>query len=345
LMQERTNQLAALAVSMRGNIATLEVPVTAALPDEMPAVDIPDEKWDLFCSSILKSEDGLAEMRQACSLFHAFSTMYDDAQKTDAKVSAFHAVLSRTDDRAALAVTLADEQQAARDDAAQKFSVWMVSRVTKIAAIGLECANVRVLLESYDRLLTCASAAIPPAGSANKLLKSFAAQLKQIEKAKLKVIACVSSCRNDVASLQQKVLAKKSQAFPDILHPAPADATESFDTAMAAALDCATGIDADLQAVMNGEAAFEEVRARCAAVPAPVRGGRGGGRGGRGTGRGGRGGGRGGSSHAAQADAADAARSSSDAADDDAAAEAPGAAEGGSHWSERLAAILNSDDE
>jgi hypothetical protein len=270
LIASKTAALANTAVAMSGNLATLSIPVTADLPSQVPVVIIPDEKWNLFCSKILRSEDSHSDMREACVLWSSFSDLYDEAHKKDSRVAAFHQILERADSADAHAASFAEEQQDARNAIVVKFETWILARTTKMSAIGANCANGSVPLNGYTQLLTCAIDAIPSVDCSNPILKSFEKQLKQVEKARLKVAACIATCRNEVAVLQQKILSRKLQVFPDISLPAPEDATNDFDSAAQEALQCASKLHQDLQQEVGKESAFEDVRRRIAALPAPV---------------------------------------------------------------------------
>jgi hypothetical protein len=149
-----------------------------------------------------------------------------------------------------------------------------------MSAIEAACVNGSVILQGYVQSLTCAIGAVPAVDCSNSILKSFERQLKQVEKAKSKVNACIVTCRNDVSVLQQKILLQKLHLFPDVHQPAPEDATNAFDIAAAAALECASQLYESLQNEVEKESALEDVRRRIAALPAPVSRGRGRGRGG-----------------------------------------------------------------
>jgi uncharacterized membrane protein YgcG len=295
LHQRKTDQLADLAVGMSGNLQRLVVPHEAALPAGMVLNVIPDEKWDLFCTSILRTEGPQADIRGLCTIYSSFSAMYDEAHKRDGNVEAFQGILAGAGDAEGHAAALQQEEQAAHDAAVTDFSTWIQQRVDKMASIQTECINGRVLLRAYTEALAAMLAVIPPQQCSKQILKSFASQLKQLEKSQGKVRACIGTSRQDVSNLQQKVAERKASKFPNLLRPLSPDVTGAFDTAAADVLSAATLLSVDLQAAILREAGFDEIRARIRDLPAPVPRARGGGDRGRGRGRGGGGrGGRGG---------------------------------------------------
>jgi hypothetical protein len=319
LQTQKTEALAELASSMGGNLLAARVPADAALPPGMPVAAIPDEKWELFLTSVLKTEaeQPHADIRGLCTLYSSFSDMYDEAHKKESRISAFQDILAGAGNAARHADALLQEQQAVRDAALEKFCSWIASRCEKMVSIAADCTNGSVVLQSYADAISAVSAAIPQPDCSSKILSSFVASLKSVDRARAKVKACVDSCRADVASLQHKIIEKKSQAFPDAVHPAPAQATEAFDNAAQSALDAARSLSSDFQVQILREDVFRDIRDRLSSLPAAggrgARGGRGrdsavgdrageeapvvdglvrrgGGRGGAGRGRGGRGG-------------------------------------------------------
>jgi hypothetical protein len=294
LHQRKTDQLADLAVGMSGNLPRLVVPREAALPAGMVLNVIPDEKWDLFCSSILRTEGPQADIRGLCTIYSSFSAMYDEAHKRDGNVEAFQGILAGAGDADGHAAALQQEQQAAHDAAVTDFSTWIQQRVVKMASVQTDCANGRVLFRAYTESLAAMLAAIPPQQCSKQILKSFASQLKQLEKSQGKVRACIDSSRQDVSNLQQKVTDRKAMKFPNADRPLSPDVTGAFDTAAADVLSAATALSVDLQIAIQQESGFAEIRGRISDLPAPVpRAGRGRGRG-PGPGRGGNDGGGGG---------------------------------------------------
>jgi hypothetical protein len=292
LNQRKTNQLADLAASMSGNLTRLVVPREAAIPDAMVMSVIEDSKWDLFVGSILRSQGPQADIRGLCTIYSSFSNMYDEAHKRDGNVAAFRAILDSAGDAGAHVAALEREQQVDHDAAVDDFRLWIQRRVDKMASIQTDCSNGRVQLRAYTESLAALNEAIPPQPCSKQALKSFASQLKQLEKSAGKVRACIETCRKDVSNLQQKVADRKASKFPNADRPLSPDVTEAFDTAANDALHLARLLVGDLQLALLGEVVFADIRVRILDLPAPVPRARGGGGGGGRARGGGDGGGR-----------------------------------------------------